>query len=610
MCGIVGYITNKPSKNNLEISIEALKRLEYRGYDSAGTAFWDDVTKTIVVKKSVGKISELERKLYNLNYETANPVIMHTRWATHGEVTETNAHPHTDCTGNVWIVHNGIIENYKQLKKELELEGHKFSSQTDTEVIAHLIERYFTGNLEEALRQALSKVKGTYGLVAISRDDPYKIVAARLSSPLLIGVGKDEFIVASDPTAVISHTRKIIQLDDREIAIIPIRNGTFTIIKEKQPETLDVDIFAPSKGPYPHFMLKEIMEQPETIDSTLKGRLILEEGTARLGGLESIEKKLRQIDSIYIVACGTSRHAGLIGEYAIEEYAGIRTKTEVASEFRYRKSAIDKNTALIAISQSGETADTLAAIREAKSHGVLTIGITNVVGSTQSRETDAGIYTRAGLEISVASTKAFTSQVVALVLLTLLLGRQRELSLSEGQSIVKELMRLPELIKKTLSLNGQIKDLAQKYKDYKNLLYFGRKYNYPIAREGAHKIKETAYIFAEGLWGGEPKHCELSLISESVPSICIVPNDSVYDKMLSNIEEIKARKGPIIAIATEGNGEIKNITDDVIYIPKTIELLTPVLSVIPLQLFAYHVANALGREIDKPRNLAKSVTVE
>ena len=608
MCGIVGYISKNANPESLHLGIEALKRLEYRGYDSAGFAFWDERKREIVSQKAVGKITSLEQKIDPRNSFFANPLILHTRWATHGGVTEKNAHPHCDCKRNIWVVHNGIIENFKILKARLEKEGHKFTSETDTEVIAHLIEKFFDGDLEEAVRKSLGYLEGTYGLAIICRDDPRKIVAARLSSPLLIGLGKDQYLVASDPSAVIAHTRKVVYLEDGEIASISPEK--FVIYKEKKPEDIEWSQEQYEKAGYPHFMLKEIMEQPETLEDAMRGRLIIEEGTARLGGLQSVEKKLRQVDKIYLVACGTARHAALVGEYMIEECAGIVTKTDAASEFRYRKPILDRNSVVLAISQSGETADTLAALREAKARGILTLGITNVVGSSQARETDAGVYTRAGPEIAVASTKAFTSQLAVLALFALFLGRQRQLPLTTGESIAKELQRIPALARRILENSAHIRELAKKYQGFENFLYLGRKYNYPIAREGAHKIKETAYVHAEGCRGGEPKHCELALISENFPSICLAPNDSVYDKMISNIEEIKARKGPVIAIATEGNQDIKNLADDVIYVPETIEILAPILNIIPLQLFAYHVAVLRGCEIDFPRNLAKSVTVE
>ncbi|MBN2239284.1 MAG: glutamine--fructose-6-phosphate transaminase (isomerizing) [Dehalococcoidales bacterium] len=608
MCGIIGYIGKDSSVNSLDLGIEALKRLEYRGYDSAGLAFWDNEKKEIVSRKSVGKIANLEKKLDFENTYTANPIILHTRWATHGGVTEENAHPHHDCTRNIWVVHNGIIENYQQLRQDLLLEGHAFSTETDTEMIAHLIEKYFEGNLEEAVKQALLDVEGTYGLAVIARDDPDKIVAARLSSPLLIGIGEDEYLLASDPSAVISRTRKVVYLDDNELAVIG--RDRFSMLREKKTVEIDWDAADMEKGEYPHFMLKEIMEQPESLANAIKGRLIPEEGKARLGGLELVQDRLRAVNKAFVVACGTAHHAGIIGEYLLEEYAGLLTKADAASEFRYRNSLMDEKSVAIAISQSGETADTLAAIHEAKSRGVLTLGITNVVGSSQARETDAGVYTRTGPEISVASTKAFTSQLVIMALMTLFIGRMRNLSQTKGRELAEELQKLPELARQTLKSHEQIIELANKYKDFDNFMYLGRKYNYPVAREGALKLKEISYVHAEGGRGGEIKHGPLALMCEDFPTVCLVPNDSVYTKMVSNIQQIKARKSPVIAIATEGNEEIGEMADDVLYVPKISEPLTPILTIIPLQLFAYHIAVLRGCDIDKPRNLAKSVTVE
>jgi len=607
MCGIVGYISKKGNSNSLRLGLEALKRLEYRGYDSAGFAVWDKVRKDIFCQKAVGKIQKLEEKINN-NSHFGNPIILHTRWATHGGVTENNAHPHHDCRGNIYLAHNGIIENYRELKEQLIKEGHKFYSETDTEVLAHLIEKFFKGKLEEAVRRALGYVRGTYGIVAIAKEDPDKIVAARLSSPLLLGFGNDEYLIASDPSAVIAHTKKVIYLDDNEIAVVTPDN--FFILKEKKPEEIDWDLQDTQKGGYPHFMLKEIMEEPETIKNAIKGRLVYEEGRVRLGGLDNIEEKLRKINRIILIACGTAAHAARTGEYMLEEYAGIPTEVDVASEFRYRKPIVDRNTAAIFISQSGETADTLAALREMKEKGILTIGITNAVGSTQARETDAGIYTRTGPEIAVASTKAFIGQLAILVMLAIYLGRQRGMSLTMGDRIIQELEKLPLLARETLKTAPQIEKLAKEYKDFKNFYYIGRKYNHPVAREGAHKFKEITYLHAEGLCAGELKHCEIALIDENFPMVAVCPSDSVYEKMISNIHEVKARNGRILAVATENNEEIKKIVDDVIYIPKTLEMLTPILSVIPLHLFAYYVAVALGNDVDKPRNLAKSVTVE
>jgi glucosamine--fructose-6-phosphate aminotransferase (isomerizing) len=608
MCGIVGYISKNSNSNSLRLGLEALKRLEYRGYDSAGFAVWDGAKKDIFCQKAVGRIAQLEEKLNGNHFNFSNPVILHTRWATHGGVTETNAHPHCDCKGDVYLVHNGIIENYKELKEQLVKEGHKFSSETDTEVIAHLIEKFLQGNLEEAVRRALPYLRGTYGLVVMSKSDPQKIVAARLGSPLLLGLGNDEYLVASDPSAVIAHTKKVIYLDDGEV--ITVKPDNFFILKEKKPEEIEWQLEESQKGGYAHFMLKEIMEEPDSIENALRGRLLTEEGSVKLGGLEGIKDRLRQINHLILVACGTANYVARVGKYMLEEYADIPTEVDVASEFRYRKPVVDKKTAIVLISQSGETADTLAVLKEMKGKGILTVGITNVVGSTQARETNAGIYTRSGPEIAVASTKAFLGQLTTLAMLTVYLGRQRDMAFVMGKRIVSELAKLPELARETLKSADEIKNLAEKYKDFKNFWFIGRKYNSPVALEGALKLKEISYLHAEGIGGGELKHGPIALIDEGFPTVAICPSDSVYEKMVSNIQEIKARKGPVLAIATQGNNDIGKIADDVIYIPKSLEMLTPFLSVIPLHLFAYFMAVLLGHDVDKPRNLAKSVTVE
>lgn len=611
MCGIVGYIGKN---NDVLIGLEVLKRLEYRGYDSAGMAVYDPNKKDIFTAKAVGKIVNLEKKLSQITIPKGNPFLFYTRWATHGKVTEVNCHPHTDCKKNIYLVHNGIIENYKELKEKLEKEGHKFVSETDTEVLPHLIEHFFKRNLEEAVREALRFVRGTYALAIISKKDPNKLVLARNSAPLLIGLGEQEYLAASDPSAVIAYTKKIIYLDDGEMAVLTpfgffVQNLNRDRVK-KPVHQIDWNIEEAQKGGYPHFMLKEIMEQPESITNSLRGRLIIESGLAKLGGLELVQNRLREIERLNIIACGTSYYAGLVGEYMLEEYAGIPTEVDFASEFRYRKTIINKKTTTIFISQSGETADTLAALREVKRIGGLTLGIVNAIGSSISRETDGGVYNHIGPEISVASTKAFTSQLSILALLTLFFGRQREMSLVTGQRIGKELIRIPELVKKVLEKYSQIEKLAKKYKDFNNFLFIGRKYNYPVALEGALKLKEVSYIHSEGYGAGEIKHGPLALIDEKFPVLAICPLDSVYDKMVSNIEEIKTRGGLVVAITTEGNKDIKKIVDDVIYIPKTLEMLNPILSVIPLQLFAYYMAVLRDCDVDKPRNLAKSVTVE
>lgn len=603
MCGIIGYIGKKQA---FPILLSGLRRLEYRGYDSFGFCVLNKNENPFLYKK-IGKISDAEKELSAMAVN-GNIGQAHTRWATTGGVTEANAHPHFDCKKEFFVVHNGIIENYKEIKEQLIAEGHKFSSECDTEVFSHLIEKYFEGNLEEAVRKALREIRGTYGITVVSGKDPQKMVAARLSSPLLLGVNNDEFLVASDPSAVITHTRQVINLDDNEIAVL--KTDDFFILKEKPLIQIEWTAEEAEKGEYPHFMLKEIMEEPATIKNAISGRLVAEEGTVKLGGLENVRERLRKINRVILAACGTSNFAARAGEYMLEEYGGIPAEAEIGSEFRYRKQILDKNTAAIFISQSGETADTLAALREIRKKGILTLGVTNVVGSSQARETDAGIYTRSGPEIAVASTKAFLGQLTILAMLAVYFGRQREMTVSTGKNIVSELSKLPSLAKQALKSAPQIKKLAEKYKDFKNFWFIGRKYNYPVAMEGALKLKEISYLHAEGVAGGELKHGPLALIDENFPTIAICPSDSVYEKMIFNIEEIKARNGPVIAVATEGNEKIKKIVDDVIYIPETIEMLTPILSVIPLHIFAYHMAVLLGHDVDKPRNLAKSVTVE
>jgi len=613
MCGIVGYIGKQ---NATPVLLDGIKTLEYRGYDSAGLAVLQPEYQEVKSIKSVGRVANLENKLQSIS---GNLGIVHSRWATHGGVTEENAHPHTDCAQNIWLVHNGIIENYKELKNELVVKGHKFLSETDTEVLTHLVEAESEklkakNNLEEAVRKALKKVKGTYGLAIIDRREPEKLIAVRNFSPLLLGVGRKEYIVASDAAAVIRHTKRVIYLNDGEMAILTPRDHKIITLDNqaiaREPEELEWSMEHAQKSGYPHFMLKEIFEQPEAIENSIRGRLIPEIGMAKLGGLEVIKNKLRHIDRIQIAACGTAYLAGRVGEYMLEEYAGMPVEVDLASEFRYRKPVFGKNDLMMVISQSGETADTLAALREAKEKGVLTAGIVNVVGSTLARETDAGVYQHVGPEIGVASTKAFTSQVAILSLLTLFLGRQRSMSLVMGERIAKEIQKIPELMRSVLSQSKEIERIARKYNKFNNFFYLGRKYNLPVALEGALKIKEIAYVHAEGYGAGELKHGPIAMIDEAFPSMVIALKDSVYDKVVSNIQEIRARKGPVIAIATEGDKDMEELADDVIYIPKTLEMLSPMLAVIPLQLFAYYVGVARGYDVDKPRNLAKSVTVE
>ena len=603
MCGIVGYIGKNPA---LPILVSALKRLEYRGYDSFGFFALDDSSHFLL--KKVGKISEWEKRLLEINFG-GNIGIAHTRWATTGKVDERNAHPHYDCKEEIFLVHNGIIENYQQLREELVREGHQFKSDTDTEIFCHLIEKYFQGNLEEAVREALEKVQGNYAIATISKRDPNKIVLARLGAPLLIGLSDGEYFIASDPAAMVSYTRRVITLDDNEIAVITPQKHF--ILKEKPIENIDWEIREAQKKGFSHFMLKEIFEEPEVIREAARGRMDIEKGLAVLGGLDQASERLDKINNIVITGCGTARYAGMVGEYMFEEYAEIPTKVEVASEFRYRKPLLNERTVLLAISQSGETADTLEAIREAKRKGALALGLVNRVGSSIARETDAGVYNRAGLEVGVAATKSFVSQLTILALLTVSLGRKKDMSLVIGKRILEELNRLPSLASRVLEQADYIKRLAQKYSKHKNFIYLGRKYNYPIALEGALKLKEIAWkVHAEGICGGEIKHGPIALVDESFPVICIVPSDSVYEKMRNAIEEVRSRNAKILAVATEGNQEIKELVDDIIYIPKTLEMLTPILSVIPLHLFAAYLGLELGLDIDKPRNLAKSVTVE
>jgi len=607
MCGIVGYIGKKES---LPVLIDGLKRLEYRGYDSAGVAIQAPASFCF---KSVGKITELEEKL-KVEDLKGNLGIAHTRWATHGEPTEENAHPHSDCSGKIWIVHNGIIENYQKIKEELISEGHKFLSETDSEVFAHLVEKFYQGDLSKAVRRALGEIVGAYSLVVFHEQEPGRLIAAKKGSPLVLGVSEEGMIVASDVTAIIRQTRNVIYLEDGEMVFLD--NNNFKIFnfnnekKVKETQRIDWSLEELEKKGYSHFMLKEIFEQPESLRDSLRGRLISEEGRAKLGGLDNVSKDFSRIKNFFISSCGTAYYASLVGEYMLEDYADLPAKALVASEFRYRKQLLNSDSAVLALSQSGETADTLAAIQEANEKNILTLGIVNVVGSSIARATGAGIYNHIGPEIAVASTKAFTSQITVLALLTLFLGRMRNMSLATGERIVKELNALPEKVEKILKAEEKIEKIAQKYYQASNFAFLGRKYNYPVALEGALKLKEISYIHAEGFAGGEIKHGPLALIDKEFPSLFIVPQDSVYEKNLSNIQEIKARGGSVIAVATQGDEQISGIADEVIYIPKTLEMLTPILSVIPLQLFAYHMACLNGRDVDKPRNLAKSVTVE
>ncbi len=610
MCGIVGYIGNKAAS---DVLISGLKRMEYRGYDSAGISLYEN-GKIVTIKKQ-GKVSELEKLIDHDKY-SATWGIAHTRWATHGYPNDKNAHPHFDNSGNISLVHNGIIENYMSLRQKLSLAGYEFRTDTDSEVLAVFIGALYdkVKNLEYAVRLALNEVDGTFGLCVMSTYEPDKIIAARRGSPLVLGIGDDEYVVASDAAAIIQHTNRVIYLSDNEMAIIK-RDGfmTKTIENEETSNSIHLiewDLEQIEKGGYEHFMLKEIYEQPITIQDAFRGRLLVEAGNVRLGGLRAVTEQLRKAEKITITACGTSYHAALVGEYMIEHLAQVPVEVEYASEFRYRNPIINPDDIVIAISQSGETADTRAAVTEAKQKGATVLGMVNVVGSTIARETDAGIYIHAGPEIGVASTKAFTSQLVALTLFALHLGRMKKLSPADGRKIAEELMALPDKIRKILEMADDIKKIAMEYSHARNFIYLGRGYNYPVALEGALKLKEISYIHAEGYPAAEMKHGPIALIDENMPVCFIATKDETYDKIISNIQEVRARKGKVIAIATEGDDRIAAFANHVIYIPETLPMLTPVLSVVPLQLIAYYMALELGKDIDKPRNLAKSVTVE
>jgi len=610
MCGIVGYIGNK---NCIPILINGLKRLEYRGYDSAGIAYIADGEAHFV--KNKGKVSSLEDKLRNLNI-ISNLGIGHTRWATHGVPNEINAHPHFNADKNLFVIHNGIIENYQTIRISLINLGYTFITETDSEVIPHLIDRFLKEghSLCKSVQFALNEVQGTYGIAVIYLNEPDKIIAARKGSPLVIGIGENENFVASDVSAILSYTKQVVYLEDGEMAVVYKDHFTAKTIAdveiEKEVTEITMTLDEIDKGGYAHFMLKEIMEQPESVQNSMRGRLLFNEGTAKLGGLESVSERLVNSKRIIISACGTSWHSGLVGEYMLEQKARVPTEVEYASEFRYRNPIINKDDAIIFISQSGETADTLAALREAKQRGALAIGVCNVVGSSIARESMAGIYTHAGPEIGVASTKAFSSQLIVLALITLMIARRKDMSLVDGQNIAMEMEQLPDKIRQILKLNDQIEFIANEFRSSRNFLYLGRGYNFPVALEGALKLKEISYIHAEGYPAAEMKHGPIALIDDNMPVVFIAPKDSTYDKIVSNIEEIRARRGRIIAIASENDTNIDRLVDYSIKIPDTIRMLMPILSVIPLQLLAYHIAVKKGLNVDQPRNLAKSVTVE
>lgn len=610
MCGIVGYIGHR---NALPIVMEALKRLDYRGYDSSGCALIHDGE--LQVYKKEGKIIELERALPEPNKCSGTAAIGHTRWATHGEANELNAHPHLDCSGKLAVVHNGIIENFKLLKEQLIELGHSFRSETDTEVLAHLIEHYLgTGlRLEEAVRTALTRVEGTYGLVVLHQDEPDCLVAVRKGSPMIIGIGENEHFLVSDVHAIMIHTKQVIYLEDDEMCVIRRDNFEITNMRKqsihRDISVIDWDISAIEKGDYKHFMLKEIFEQPTTVENAFRGRIDDKNGIARLGGLNLSTLELSRVRQIHLLACGTSFHAALIGKYMIEDMARIPVQAEYASEYQYRNPVVPEGTLVFVISQSGETADTLAGMREARSKGAKVLGITNVVGSTIARESDGGSYIHAGSEIGVASTKAFTSQVTILFLLAILLGRQRNFSPALGLDYICELKKIPDKIEQILTQNDRLREIAASIMNCPNALYLGRGINYPVGLEGALKLKEISYIHAEGYPASEMKHGPIALIDKEMPVVAIATRDPLYYKIHANLQEVRSRNARLITIATEGDSELDSLSEHVIHIPDTLQNLQPLLSVIPLQLLAYHVADLKGIDVDHPRNLAKSVTV-
>ncbi len=607
MCGIIAYIG---SKQALPILIGGLRRLEYRGYDSAGLAVFENGQPCLV--KAVGKIDNLSEKLKNQSFDSTFG-IAHTRWATHGGVTEPNTHPHTDCTGNIVLAHNGIIENYRELKESLG-SNHRYTSETDSEVLAHLIEKEYTGDLRQAVLSALDQVRGTYGLAIMHKDHPGTLVCARMGSPLVIGLGENEYFVASDATPMLAYTKNVIFLEDGEVAEIKRTDMYIVNLKDQQVakkvSKIEWDEASAQKQGFAHFMLKEIFDQPTVLQDAIRGRFKLADGTAHLGGLNMSEPEMREIKRIVLIACGTASYAAMAGKYMFERLAGIPVEVDVASEFRYRDPIIDNQTLVFGISQSGETADTLAALKEAKRKGAFVRGIVNMVGSTIARETDGGTYIHAGPELAVASTKAFTNMVAVLLLYALQFGRLKNLSVATGQRLLEALLEIPEKMKLILQQSDKIKELAEKYKNYHDFLFLGRGVNFPVAMEGSLKLKEISYIHSEAVAGGEMKHGPIALLSPEFPVFAIMTKNQLYDKMRSNIEEIKARKAPIILVATEGDMGAAELAQDVIYVPPTMEVLEPLLNTLPLQLFAYHTAVALGRDVDRPRNLAKSVTVE
>jgi glucosamine--fructose-6-phosphate aminotransferase (isomerizing) len=612
MCGIVGYVGKR---NCVPIILEGLRRLEYRGYDSSGIALLRDGE--LFVEKKIGKVADLVNAIADRNGGLQGPVGMgHTRWATHGEPSDINAHPHWDADKTIAVVHNGIIENYEVLKKKLLRDGHSFLGATDTEVLAHLIGSMYrtTQNLFSAVRLALAEVEGTYGLVVLSAHEPDRIIAARKGSPLIIGVGDGEHFVASDASAIVEHTRQVVYLEDGEVSEMTgeeFRTRTIDDVEvEKAVSEVTLELSQIERGGYDHFMLKEINEQPETIRNGMRGRLMVEEGKVVLGGLRDVKEKLLNARRIIIVGCGTSWHAALAGEYMLEKIARIPTEVEYASEFRYRDPILDRNDVVFLISQSGETADTLAALRLAKEKGATVLGIVNVVGSSIARATDAGVYIHAGPEIGVASTKAFTSQLTTLALITLMLAREKGITTPHALLLSRELAALPGKVARVLENTEPIKAIVEEFKGTRNFLYLGRGANFPVALEGALKLKEISYIHAEGYPAAEMKHGPIALIDENMPVVFIVPRDGIYEKVISNIQEVRARRGRIIVVANDDDQEIEKLAEFVIRVPRTYSFFGPILNVIPLQLLAYYVAVGRGTDVDQPRNLAKSVTVE
>lgn len=615
MCGIVAFVGQREAK---PILLDALGRLEYRGYDSAGLALLND--HELYINKKAGRIANLAQNCtQKVPHSTIG--ISHTRWATHGEPTDINAHPHTDQSGKLALVHNGVIENYADLKKKLIQDKHTFKSATDTEVLAHLVGKYYDESAEKgnerlisAVQKALEEVDGTYGIAVIHADLPDLIVGARRGSPLVLGLGKNENFLSSDANALVGYTQKVIYLKDNDI--VWITPSAFNISSRAQEQTsfeiqeIEITQDDANKGDFEHFMLKEIFEQPLAVENAFRGRLDKDGSSARLGGLNLSAEDLRNIGRMVVLGCGTALHAGMIGKYIVENLAFIPVETEYASEFRYKNSPIDLNVIFFAVSQSGETADTLGALREVKRRGYKCLGICNNVASSIARESDGGVYMHAGPEVGVAATKSFTSQVMVFNLLGLLLGRMKFLSASKGKQMLEAIEALPSQINQILAQNEKIQAIAKKYSKSRDMLFLGRQMNYPVALEGALKMKEISYIHAEGYPSAELKHGVIALIDEQTPSVFIIPKDGLYEKNMSNLQEVKARKGPVIAIATEGDKHIKDIADDVIYVPLTQDSLQPILNIIPLQLLAYHIALLLGRDVDKPRNLAKSVTVE